>query len=149
MKDSFGIKGLVNFRITRQDGTVEEFQRNNLFVQRGKEWVAGLMIKDSTGEPSFKMKIGTDNTPAENGDENLGTVVTSTQGVDSVVTSVRQTAGSNGVQHVADFVSYDAEIHEAGIFLSNGNMICRVTFSTITLAPEDTLQITWTLTVGG
>jgi hypothetical protein len=61
------------------------------------------------------------------------------------------TESSNTITYVSSFEAGDATgaITEAGIFnaASGGDMLCRTVFSVINKAADDTLSVTWTITL--
>jgi hypothetical protein len=58
---------------------------------------------------------------------------------------------TNTIAYVSSFEAGDATgaVTEAGIFnaSSSGTMLCRVVFSAINKAADDTMSVTWTITL--
>ena len=61
------------------------------------------------------------------------------------------TASSNTIVYVARFEAGDATgaVTEAGIFnaASSGSMLCRTKFNVVNKAADDTMNVTWTITL--
>ena len=145
LNDGLKLKGRLDIVVTDKDGNVKDSAHvPNTVVTDGKEFVASRMAGTTQAVMSH-MSIGTDNTGLGVGNSALGTEV-SRQSLTST------TVNDNDVVYVATFPanspSTQASIKEAGIFNagSNGTMLCRTTFGTITKGTSDSLTITWTVT---
>jgi hypothetical protein len=121
------------------------FEKKNLIVQAGKNFLASAIINSSTS-PFVGMAIGTGTTAANITDTALQTEVAraafSTSSVADNVVSLSNTYLA-GVGTGA--------ITEAGIFnnaSSGGIMLSHVVFSAVNKGSLDTLTINWTITVG-
>lgn len=159
LKDSRYIPNLVvqsgkNYIATRIIGTATS--------------VTAVFTTSSATSCMTHMAIGTSNTTATVNDIALGDEV----GTSAAITAysrapIQSTTQSTGVvTYVATFgtnnpqrsnTSETTAITEAGIFNSNsefssvgisgGSMLCRTTFNAVNKGNDDTLQITWTITV--
>lgn len=137
-------KGELSIDIIGPDGnTKERIYINNLVVQTGRDYIAQRLISDSDG-PMTHMAVGTSNNAAALGDIGLGTELTR-QAFDS----------ATRVANVTTFVTTYAPgtatgaLTEAGIFndVSAGIMLCRTEFNVVNKAADDTMVITWTVTI--
>ena len=139
--------GKLNVVITGADGQVKEsIFIPNLVVQVGKNYIASRM-KD-TGSPNqmSHMGIGAGTTAADNGDtalgSELGRVSLSTAG-GSVSTNV--------VTYAATFPpgTGTGAVTEAAILnaSSSGTMLCRTVFAVVNKGADDTMTVTWTVTI--
>ncbi len=145
--DFFNLKGELCIQIFDQEG-VETFKQvvPNLVVTAGKVWVTNLM-QSGTGTPMSYMAVGTGTNAAAVGDTTLQTETA------RVATTVAGgTASTNTLQFVGLFGAGvgTGALTEAGIFNANaaGTMLSRTVYTTVNKGASDTLQITWTITVG-
>ncbi len=139
INDGLKMKGRLTISIN--DEVVQEI--DNLVVTTGKEYVASR-IKDTTATAMSHMAIGTGTTAAAAGDtalvsESARTALTST------------TVSTNTVVYVDTFGAGTGTgaITEAGVFnaSSGGTMLCRTVFSVVNKGADDSMTITWTITV--
>ena len=139
IKDDLSLKGKLTIAVNGQ--TVREVP--NLVVTAGKEFVASRMAGVSSNEMSH-MAIGTDNTAPAAGNTALGT--------EAARVSLTSTTVTNAdVVYVATFGAGTGtgSIVEAGLFnaSSAGDMLCRTTFAVVNKGSDDSITITWTVTV--
>jgi hypothetical protein len=140
------IRGNVVAELIGEDGKVKERQENhNMIVTQGKYGIAdGCLVAVTIAQPTH-MGLGSGAVAPALADTTvtaLGTRVvfdTKTRS-NNVVTFVSTFGAGNGTGAVT----------EAGIFnaLTAGVMFSRVTFSVINKGANDTLQLTWTWTIG-
>lgn len=139
INDGLKMKGRLSIAIN--DEVVQEV--DNLVVTAGKNYVASRM-KDTTDTAMSHMSIGTGSTAAAAGDTALGT-----ESDRQALTST--TVTNNEVVYVATFGAGDGTgaITEAGVFnaSSAGTMLCRTVFSVVNKGSDDSMTITWTVTV--
>lgn len=138
--------GQLNIKITAADGSVKHDETvKNLVVNAGTDFIASRM-KDGTATPMSHMAIGTGTTAAAGAQTAL---VTESARVALTSTTV---TGSQ-VAYVATFPAGTpaslAAITEAGIFNggSGGTMLCRTVFAAVNKDVNDTMSITWTVTI--
>lgn len=125
------------------DGELKQREElHNLIPTVGKEAIAKL-LKEGTTRPSY-MAIGTGNTAAAAGDTKLQTelsrkAASETGAAAKVFTIKAEWAAGEGT----------GAITEAGILSasSEGTLFARAVFSVVNKGAEDTLTITWTITV--
>jgi len=126
-----------------EGNTKDERQINNLVVTSGLTYIASRM-KDATATAMGYMAIGTGTTAAAAGDTALVTELDR-----NAVTSV--TATGAAIAYVTTWAAGDGTgaITEAGIFnaASAGDMLARTVFSVVNKDADDTLSITWTITL--
>lgn len=114
----------------------------NLVVTAGKNFIASRMTGSTTA--MSHMAIGSTNTAAAAGDTGLGgelgRVALSSSSTTGAVTTYSATfpAGTG-----------TGAVVEAGIFnaSSSGTMLCRTTFAVVNKGANDTLTITWQITI--
>lgn len=135
--------GDVSIVLTGPDGQVKEkHEVKNLVVTTGKNFIAGRMT--GTANTMSHMAIGSDSTAAAAADTALGTelgrvAITSGTTTDAVTTYTATFGAGTGTGAVV----------EAGLFnaSSAGTMLCRTTFSVVNKGANDTMTITWAITI--
>ena len=124
------------------------YQCDNLVVTAGKEWVAGRFKDGSIPDEMSHMALGSGDTAAAAGNTALETELGSSR---IVLTTDGGTVSTNTVQYDATWTSSHGAyvIKEAGIFnhASAGTMLARTVFDVINKGTDDTVSITWTITV--
>ena len=139
LTDNMKLVGKLSIAIN--DEVVQEV--NNLVVTTGKNFVASR-IKDATASAMSNMAIGTGSTSPAAGDTALGN--------ESARVALTSTTVTNAdVAYVASFGAGTGTgaITEAGLFnaSSSGTLFCRTTFSVVNKGADDSMTITWTVTV--
>ena len=121
-------------------------QCDNLVVTAGKNWVAGRFKDGSIPDEMSHMAIGSADTAAAAGNTALATELSRI-----ALTTDGGTVSTNTVQYDASWTSATGAfaIKEAGIFnaASAGTMLARTTFAIINKGTDDTVSISWTITV--
>ena len=121
-------------------------QCDNLVVTAGKQWVAGRFKDGSIPAEMSHMAIGESDTAAAAGNTGLADEKNRI-----ALTTDGGTVSTNTVQYDASWTSAAAAyvIKEAGIFnaASGGTMLARTTFAVINKGTDDTVSISWTITV--
>ena len=121
-------------------------QCDNLVVTAGKNWVAGRFKDGSIPDEMSHMAIGSADTAPAAGNTALATELNRI-----ALTTAGGTVSTNTVQYDASWTSAAAAyaIKEAGIFnaASGGTMLARTTFAVINKGTDDTVSISWTITV--
>lgn len=120
---------------------------NNIVVNLGRGFIASRMIGDTTPVMSH-MAVGSDDTLQTIEDEDLGSILDNRVSIETV-----SNIGDYGekVEYHAVFlpgVSTGA-ITEAAIFNdeTEGVMLCRTTFPVVNKQEDDTIAITWTISI--
>jgi len=136
--------GEVEFTLLDKHGNIKEhFVKSNLVVTAGKNHLASRLIGTSSGVMSH-MGVGTDSTtPAA---EQTALIAQSARvALESAV------ATANVVTYEAKFLPGIATgtLREAGLFnaSSGGTMLCRTTYSSVVKGVDDSLIITWNVTI--
>jgi len=145
IKDNLKLRGDLAIVLRDKDGNIKE-QRNetNLVVSAGLNFICDRMEGTSEAVMSH-MAVGSDNTAAAAGNTDLGSILGSREALDST------TVVDNAITYVASFEAGEGTgaITEAGIFNAStaGTMLCRTVFPVVNKAADDTLEITWTITL--
>jgi hypothetical protein len=142
--DSVKATGQVSIDIFGPNGELKEKAYiPNLVVAVGRAYIASRM-KDDTATAMSHMAVGTGAVAADAADTTLGTEA-NRQLLSSTVVA------SNVVTYTANYVAGQGTgaLTEAGIFnaSSAGTMLCRTVFDVINKAVDDSMTITWTVTL--
>jgi hypothetical protein len=142
--DSVKATGQVSIDIFGPNGELKEKAYiPNLVVAVGRAYIASRM-KDDTATAMSHMAVGTGAVAADAADTTLGTEA-NRQLLSSTVVA------SNVVTYTANYVAGQGTgaLTEAGIFnaSSAGTMLCRTVFDVINKAADDSMTITWTVTL--
>ena len=116
---------------------------DNLVVKAGKNIVASRIVGTSSGVMSH-MAIGSGTSAAAAGNTALGTEL-------GRVSLTSGTASSAVVTYVATFAAGTGTgaVTEAGLLnaSSGGTLLCRTVFSVVNKGANDSMTVTWTVTV--
>ena len=139
LHDNFQMTGHLSIAIN--DAVVQEVP--NLVVTDGKEYVASRM-KDTTKAAMSHMAIGTGSTAAAAADSALGSqadrnALTSSVVSGAAVTYVATFSAGEGTGAITEAVLFNAA--------SAGDMLCRTVFAVVNKGSNDSMTITWTVTV--
>lgn len=140
-------KGRLSARIIGENGDIKgDYDLgDNLIVNNGKYAIADQLLASPTLTKPTHMGIGTGVTAPAVGDAALGTEI-GTRG------SLTKSRNTNVVTLVATFAAGNGTgaVTEAGIFTAStaGTMYSRITFAAINKGANDTLELTWTYTIG-
>ena len=143
--ETLKLSGQLAIVLRDKDGNVkEERTEKNLVVTTGLNYIASRM-KDASATAMTHMALGSGTTTAAAGQTDLVTLLGSREALDST------TVTANAVAYVSSFEAGDATgaVTEAGIFnaSTSGTMLCRVVFSVVNKAADDTMTVTWTITL--
>jgi hypothetical protein len=144
INDNFKITGALSIALNGE--VVKEVP--NTVVLSGKEFVASRML-GTTASVMSGMAIGTGSTAVDPAtDTTLGTE----DDRQALTSSAIDATDDNKVVYTATFGAGDGSgaITEAGIFnnaSSGGTMLCRTVFPVVNKGANDSMTITWTITV--
>lgn len=148
MESRLNLRGQLQLVLRGSDGQVKDSRDiKNLVVNAGLGFITARMTGTSENVMSH-VGLGSGSTAVAAGDTDLGSLLGSREALDSSTVS-----GSNNekIVYVSAFEAGDATgaITEAGIFnaSTSGTMLCRTVFSTVNKAADDTLTVTWTITL--
>lgn len=144
MNDGLKLRGDVALVLRDKNGNVKDERKiNNLIVNTGLNFICDRMKNDETA--MSHMALGSGSTAAAAGDTTLGTQLGSREALDS------DTVSSNTITYTSSFEAGDATgaVTEAGIFnaTSGGTMLCRTVFAVVNKSADDSLSVTWTITL--
>ena len=141
-------RGDVDIVVRSVDGRIKEsIKIHNLVVNTGLAFIISRMV-GTTKDVMSHMGIGAGTTAAAAGDTALGSPL------GSRVALTRTTISGTNNEKVVYVATFGAgvgtgAVTEAGIFnaSSSGDMLCRTVFAVVNKAADDTMQITWTITL--
>ena len=153
-KKSLNLKGKYILEHIRDGKVIDKREVDNLITSAGMAEVAGLIGTDTTsGVTAFDyIAIGTGTTSATVSDTALESEITTGGGSRAAGTGTRVTTTytNDTFQLVLtyNFTSPFA-VTESGVLnaSSGGTLLSRTTFSAINVANNDSLQVTWKITV--
>lgn len=145
INDNIKLVGSLDITVLDSDGNVKEKRKEkNLVVNTGLAYIASRM-KDTTETAMSHMAVGSDSTAPAAGDTDLGSILGVREALDSTDVTGAVTT------YVSSFEAGEGTgaITEAGIFNAStaGTMLCRTVFATVNKAADDTMTITWTITL--
>jgi len=148
INENLKLSGQLNIVLKDKAGNVKDSRDlKNLVVNTGLAYIASRM-KDTTKGAMSHMALGSGTTAAAAGQTDLVSILGSREALDTTTIS-----GSNNekVVYEASFEAGDATgaVTEAGIFnaASSGDMLCRTSFNVVNKAADDTMSVTWTITL--
>lgn len=146
--DKLNLNGRLTIEIRDSKNCLKEMREvDNLVVNAGLAYIISRMVGTAKNVMSH-MAVGSGATAAAAGDTALDTQLGSRKVLDSTTI-----AGSNNekVVYVTTFAAGEGTgaITEAGIFnaSTSGDMLCRTVFAVVNKAVDDTMVITWTITL--
>ncbi len=146
--ESLKIKGQLDIVLRDKDGNVKEERTvENLVVNAGLAYIASRMVGTAAAVMTH-MALGSGSTAASAAQTDLVTLLGAREILDTTVI-----AGTNNekVVYTATFETGDATgaVVEAGIFnaATAGTMLCRTVFPVVNKGADDSMTITWTITL--
>jgi hypothetical protein len=145
INETVKLKGDLVITVLDKDGKVKERrEEKNLIVSAGLTFICSRMANATAGVMSH-MAVGSGTTTPAASNTDLGTVLGSREPLDST------TASSNTVTYVSSFEAGEGTgaVTEAGLFnaASSGTMLCRTVFPVVNKGANDTMAITWIITL--
>ena len=146
--ESILAKGTLQLVLTDEFGNVKQQEETNLVVNLGLAFIASR-IKDATATAMSHMAIGTGTTAAAATQTALVTEVARVALASTTI--VTTNVANDAVQFQATFGAGTGTgaITEAGLLnaASSGTMLSRSVFSAVNKGANDTLTVTWKLTI--
>jgi len=142
------VRGHIHFKHVQADGSVREFDLDNLIMDAGEDEVAQLVCGVAATAFDY-IAIGTDDTAPDDSQTALGAEIT-TNGGSRTQDGSTGTSGNVATIDVTFNFTGSLAIKEVGLFnaASNGDMLARQVFSVINVGDGDALTVTWNITVG-
>jgi len=145
INENLKLRGDVALVLKDKDGNIKESREiNNLVVTAGLTFICSRMAAASANVMSH-MALGSSTTAAAAGQTDLVSILGSREALDS------STASSNTITYVSSFEAGEGTgaVTEAGIFnaASSGTMLCRTVFPVVNKQSDDTMSVTWVITL--
>lgn len=147
-QENLKLAGELSIVLTDKDGQVKDTREvKNLVVNAGLAYIISRMVGTSKSVMSH-MAVGSGGTAAAAGQTDLVSMLGAREALDT--TTITGSINEK-VQYTCSFEPGDGTgaIVEAGIFndASGGDMLCRTVFPVVNKQADDTMAITWTITV--
>jgi hypothetical protein len=146
--ENLRLSGQLDIVVRDKDGNIKtERQVRNLVVRVGLAYIISRMVGTAKSVMSH-MALGAGATPADPADTALGSQLGSRVALDSTTIS-----GSDNekVIYVCTFPAGTGTgaVTEAGVFNAGtaGDMLCRTVFAVVNKGADDTMIVTWTITL--
>ena len=145
MNELIGATGQVKIEVFAPDGRLKDkVNIKNLVVTTGREYIAARLNDDAPPAEMTHMAVGTGTTLAAAGDTTLETE-------EARVALTTDTITANEIEYVATWGPGvgTAALTEAGVFNDGtaGTMLCRTVFNVVNKAADDSMTITWTISI--
>ena len=145
INDNLKLRGDVALVLKDKNGNIKETREiNNLVVTAGLTFICSRMAAASAGVMSH-MALGSSTTAAAAGQTDLVSILGSREALDST------NASANTIVYVSSFEAGEGTgaVTEAGIFnaASSGTMLCRTVFPVVNKQSDDTMSVTWVITL--
>ena len=145
INEELKLRGDVAIVLKDKDGNLKDSREiHNLVVSSGLEFICSRMAGTSAGVMSH-MALGSGTTAASSGQTDLVSILGSREALDST------SASSNTITYVSSFEAGEGTgaVTEAGVFnaASSGTMLCRTVFAVVNKQADDTMSVTWTITL--
>ena len=139
--------GELKIVVTDKNGKVkEERTEKNLVVTTGLVYIAARMTDTNSPTDMSHMAVGTSNTAAAAGQTALGAEVARV-----ALTGGEGAPSTNTIVYTASFPAGTGTgaLTEAAVLnaSSSGTMLCRTVFSTVNKGADDSVTVTWTVTI--
>ena len=145
INENLKLRGDVAIVLKDKNGKVKDSRViHNLVVNSGLTFICSRMGSTSAGVMSH-MALGSGTTAASSGQTDLVSILGSREALDST------SASSNTITYVSSFEAGEGTgaVTEAGVFnaASSGTMLCRTVFAVVNKQADDTMSVTWTITL--
>lgn len=155
IRETIKATGALSVVVTGPDGQVKETQKfKNLVVDVGKDFIASRMLDTGIPDEMSHMAIGTGMVTVG---EEAGVDTALTTEVARVALSTNTIKAGAGNEHIVQYTATFAAgtpataegINEAAILnaATGGTMLCRTTFAVVNKGTDDTLAITWEISI--
>lgn len=139
------LKGSIDAVLTRGDGTVEKQAIENLVVDVGRALMASRLGADTIGKITY-IGAGSSTSAPTNGNTNLTTPINR---YPVTFTTATTTSTDDTAVFVANIVNVNGVVAETGLFnaATGGVMLSKANIGPFTMAPTDSLTLTWKVQV--
>jgi hypothetical protein len=149
--DSVGPHGYVTVSVTRDGQEIYRHEDHNLITNAGKDFISTQIGSTTPGANGANfIALSSDTTAPAAGDTTLTGEITG-GGLARAQGTYAHTTGTNTFTITKTFTATASHtaVQKAGLFTasSGGTMMAENTFTSVTLASNDQLTITWTITL--
>lgn len=150
INENLKLSGQLDIVLKDKNGNVKDSRtETNLVVNSGLAFIISRM-KGTTKSVMSHMALGSSSTAESAAQTDLVSILGSREALDSTTIT-----GTNNekIEYVSSFEAGDATgaVQEAGIFnhgtVATGDMLSRTTFAVVNKAADDTMTVTWTITL--
>lgn len=148
INEKLKLSGQLSIVLKDKNGNIKDERLvKNLVVNSGLAYITSRMVGTDKSVMSH-MGLGSSTTAADATQTDLVSILGSREALDSSTVS-----GTNNekVVYVASFEPGDATgaVTEAGIFnaATGGDMLCRTVFAVVNKQSDDSISVTWTITL--
>ena len=153
INENLKLSGQLNIVLKDKNGKVkEERVEKNLVVNKGLAFIISRM-EGTTKAVMSHMALGSSSTAEAAGQSDLVSILGSREILDPTGGTTITGTNDEKIQYVSSFEAGDGTgaVKEAGIFNSGtaaaGDMLSRTTFAVVNKAADDTMAVTWTITL--
>lgn len=148
INENLKLSGQLSILLKDKAGNVKDTREvKNLVVNAGLAFIISRM-QGTNKDVMSHMALGSSTTAAVAGQTDLVSMLGAREAIDTVTTTG---ANNEKVRYVCSFEAGEGTgaVTEAGIFNAGagGDMLCRTVFDVVNKAADDTLAITWTITL--
>jgi hypothetical protein len=148
INENLKLSGELSIVLKDKDGNVKDTRDiKNLVVNGGLAFIISRMQGTDKAVMSH-MALGSSTTATAGDQTDLISMLGARESIDSVSTLG---VNSEKVRYVCNFEAGDSTgaVTEAGVFnaATGGDMLCRTVFDVVNKAADDTMAITWTVTL--
>ena len=145
INDNLKLRGDVALVLKDKNGNIKESREiNNLVVTAGLTFICARMAAASANVMSH-MALGSSTTAPAAGQTDLVSILGSREALDST------SASANTITYVSSFEAGEGTgaVTEAGIFnaASGSTMLCRTVFPVVNKQADDTMSVSWIITL--
>jgi len=151
INENLKLSGQLNIVLKDKNGKVkEERVEKNLVVNKGLAFIISRM-EGTTKAVMSHMALGSSSTAEAAGQSDLVSILGSREILDPTGGTTITGTNDEKIQYVSSFEAGDGTgaVKEAGIFnaATGGDMLSRTTFAVVNKAADDTMAVTWTITL--
>lgn len=148
INENLKLAGQLDIVLRDKDGNIKDNRTvKNLVVNSGLAFITSRMVGTAKAVMSH-MALGSGTTAAAAAQTDLVTMLGAREALDS---STISGTSNEKIVYISSFEAGDATgaVTEAGIFnaATAGDMLCRTTFAVVNKAADDSMTVTWTITL--
>jgi hypothetical protein len=147
IRETLSPKGELKIVLRDKDGNIKDERLvKNVVTTAGKTYIAGRMTDTSQPTDMSHMAIGTGSTAAV-----VGNTTLETENARVALTGAEGSPSTNTIVYTATFGAGTGTgaLREAGVLnaASSGTLLCRTVYDVVNKGADDSITITWTITI--